>query len=68
MVLQKPARTAAAQTEFGLSRHLANSSIQQVTLVEISFHSGTEMGQAIGQVVAVVNWAKSRMSPGTLPL
>ncbi len=42
-------------------------SIQQIALVELSFHPGTEMGQAMGQVVAMANRAMSRRPPGTLP-
>ncbi|HEY2252409.1 MAG TPA: efflux RND transporter permease subunit [Planctomycetaceae bacterium] len=48
-------------------KEIKSRSIQQIALVEISFHPGTEMGQAMGQVVAMANRAMSRMPPGTLP-
>ncbi len=48
-------------------KEIKSRSIQQIALVEISFHPGTDMGQAMGQVVAMANRAMSRMPPGTLP-
>jgi multidrug efflux pump subunit AcrB len=48
-------------------KEVQSRSIQQVALVEISFFPGTDMGQAMGQVVAMANRAMSRMPPGTLP-
>ena len=48
-------------------KEIKSRNIQQISLVEISFHPGTEMGQAMGQVVAMANRAMSRMPPGTLP-
>jgi multidrug efflux pump subunit AcrB len=48
-------------------KEIESKSIQQVALVEISFFPGTDMGQAMGQVVAMANRAMSRMPPGTLP-
>src|SRR5262249_48982811 len=41
--------------------------IQQVALLKMSFYPGIDMGQAMGQVVAMANRAMSRMPPGTLP-
>ena len=46
---------------------IESRSIQQVALLELSFFPGTDMGQAMGQVVAMANRAMSRMPPGTLP-
>lgn len=48
-------------------QQIESSSIQQVALVELAFFPGTDMGQAMGQVVAMANRAMSRMPPGTLP-
>src|SRR5262245_42208660 len=48
-------------------QQIESKSIQQVALVELSFFPGTDMGQAMGQVVAMANRAMSRMPPGTLP-
>jgi multidrug efflux pump subunit AcrB len=42
-------------------------SIQQVTLCELSFFPGTDMGQAMAQVVAMSDRAMSWMPKGTLP-
>ena len=41
--------------------------IQQVCLCELSFFPGTDMGQAMGQVVAMSDRAMSWMPKGTLP-
>src|SRR5208282_3454355 len=41
--------------------------IQQVALVELSFFPGTDMGQAMAQVVAMSDRAMSWMPKGTLP-
>jgi len=41
--------------------------VQQVALCELSFFPGTDMGQAIAQVVAMSDRAMSRMPKGTLP-
>jgi multidrug efflux pump subunit AcrB len=41
--------------------------IQQVSLCELSFFPGTDMGQAMGQVVAMSDRAMSWMPKGTLP-
>ncbi|MSR31542.1 MAG: efflux RND transporter permease subunit [Gemmataceae bacterium] len=46
---------------------IESSSIQQVALLKIAFFPSTDMGQAMGQVVAMANRAMSRMPPGTLP-
>src|SRR5262249_41600517 len=41
--------------------------IQQVALCELSFYPGTDMGQAMAQVVAMSDRAMSWMPKGTLP-
>ena len=41
--------------------------IQQVSMCELSFFPGTDMGQAMGQVVAMSDRAMSWMPKGTLP-
>src|SRR5262245_10055587 len=41
--------------------------IQQVALCELSFENGTDMGQAMAQVVAMSDRAMSWMPKGTLP-
>ena len=41
--------------------------IQQVALCELSFFNGTDMGQAMAQVVAMSDRAMSWMPKGTLP-
>ncbi|MDG3004620.1 efflux RND transporter permease subunit [Paludisphaera mucosa] len=41
--------------------------IQQVSLCELSFYPGTDMGQAMAQVVAMSSRAMSWMPKGTLP-
>jgi multidrug efflux pump subunit AcrB len=48
-------------------QEVKSRSIQQVALLELSFFPGTDMGSAMGQVVAMANRAMSRMPPGTLP-
>ncbi len=48
-------------------KSIESRSIQQVSLLELSFVPSTDMGQAMGQVVAMANRAMSRMPPGTLP-
>jgi multidrug efflux pump subunit AcrB len=48
-------------------KEIKSRSIQQIALIEISFHPDIDMGQAMGQVVAMANRAVSRMPPGTLP-
>ncbi len=46
---------------------IESRSIQQVSLVKLSFFPGTDMGVAEAAVVAMANRAMSRMPPGTLP-
>ena len=46
---------------------IKSRNIQQVSLCELSFFPGTDMGQAMGQVVAMSDRAMSWMPKGTLP-
>ncbi len=46
---------------------IKSRNIQQVGLVELSFFHGTEMGQAMAQVVAMSDRAMAWMPPGSLP-
>lgn len=48
-------------------QQIESCSIQQVAFLELTFFPGTDMGQAMAQVVAMANRAMSRMPPGTLP-
>ncbi len=48
-------------------KEIKSRSIQNVSLVEMSFYPGTDMGPTTALVVAMSNRAISRMPPGTLP-
>src|SRR5262245_65882858 len=48
-------------------KDINSRNIQQVALCELSFYPGTDMGQAMAQVVAMSDRAMSWMPPGTLP-
>jgi multidrug efflux pump subunit AcrB len=48
-------------------KDIKSRNIQQVSLCELSFFPGTDMGQAMGQVVAMSDRAMSWMPKGTLP-
>ena len=48
-------------------KDIQSRNIQQVALCELSFFPGTDMGQAMAQVVAMSDRAMSWMPPGTLP-
>ncbi|MDR3622927.1 MAG: efflux RND transporter permease subunit [Paludisphaera borealis] len=48
-------------------RDINSRNIQQVSLVDLSFFPGTDMGQAMAQVVAMSDRAMSWMPKGTLP-
>jgi len=47
--------------------HIESQSIQGLGLLKLYFHPGTDMGQALSQVVALADRARSFMPPGTLP-
>jgi multidrug efflux pump subunit AcrB len=42
-------------------------SIQQIALIKLSFYPGTDMAQAMAEVVAQANRAQATMPPGVLP-
>ena len=47
--------------------HVESKSIQNVGLVKLSFHPGTDMSQALAQTIAYVDRARAFMPPGTVP-
>jgi multidrug efflux pump subunit AcrB len=47
--------------------HIQSQSIQGLGMLELFFHPGTDMAQAMAQVVALADRARSFMPPGTLP-
>ena len=47
--------------------HVESKSIQGASLMKLVFHPGTDMSQAMAQVVGYVNRARSFMPPGTVP-
>jgi multidrug efflux pump subunit AcrB len=46
--------------------HVESKSIQNVGLVKLFFHPGTDMSQALAQVIAYVDRSKAFMPPGTV--
>jgi multidrug efflux pump subunit AcrB len=48
-------------------QHVESKSIQSAALLELQFHPGTDMSQAMAETVAYVNRARAFMPPGTLP-
>jgi len=44
-----------------------SKSIQGQALIKLQFHPGTDMAQAMSEVVAGVNRSRSAMPPGTVP-
>jgi multidrug efflux pump subunit AcrB len=47
--------------------HVESKNIQGVAVIQLHFHPGTDMVQAIAEVVATVNRARAFMPPGTVP-
>jgi multidrug efflux pump subunit AcrB len=47
--------------------HVESKSIQGAALMKLVFHDGTDMSQAMAQVVGYVNRARSFMPPGAVP-
>jgi multidrug efflux pump subunit AcrB len=47
--------------------HVESKSIQGAALLKLQLHPGTDMAQAMSEVVAGVNRARSVMPPGTVP-
>ena len=47
--------------------HVESKSIQGAALMKLQFHPGTDMNQAMSEVVGYVNRARAFMPPGTVP-
>src|SRR5205814_4427325 len=47
--------------------HVESKSVQNMALVKLFFHPGTEMSQALAQTVAYVERSRAFMPPGTVP-
>ncbi len=47
--------------------HVESKNIQGVAIIKLYFHPGTEMGEAMAEVVAAVNRSRFMMPPGTVP-
>jgi multidrug efflux pump subunit AcrB len=47
--------------------HVESKSIQNVGLIKLTFHPGTDMAQALAQTIAYVDRARAFMPPGTVP-
>ena len=47
--------------------HVESKTIQGAALMKLSFHPGTDMSQAMAEVVGYVNRARAFMPPGTVP-
>ena len=47
--------------------HVESKSIQGAALMKLVFHPGTDMSQAMAQVVGYVNRARAFMPPGAVP-
>ncbi|MFM8271557.1 MAG: efflux RND transporter permease subunit, partial [Gemmata sp.] len=47
--------------------HVESRNITGMTLIKVYFHPGTDMGQAMGELVAAVNRSRFMMPPGTVP-
>ena len=47
--------------------HVESKNIQGAALMKLVFHPGTDMSQAMAQVVGYVNRARAFMPPGTVP-
>jgi multidrug efflux pump subunit AcrB len=48
-------------------KYVDSKSVQGVSLVKIEFHEGTNMSQAMAEVVGYVNRSRAFMPPGTVP-
>ncbi|HEV3302307.1 MAG TPA: efflux RND transporter permease subunit, partial [Planctomycetaceae bacterium] len=48
-------------------KEVESRSIQQIALIKLSFYPGTDMSQALAEVVAEANRAQASTPPGTLP-
>ena len=48
-------------------KSVESKSIQQIALIKLSFYPGTDMSQAMAEVVGQANRAQAFMPPGVLP-
>ncbi|MES1223427.1 MAG: efflux RND transporter permease subunit, partial [Bacteroidota bacterium] len=48
-------------------KYVESKSVQGVALIKLQFHEGTDMANAMAEVVSYANRARSFMPPGTLP-
>lgn len=48
-------------------KRVESRSIQGASLIKVEFHEGTEMSQAMAEVVGYVNRSRAFMPPGTVP-
>src|SRR5580658_8172391 len=48
-------------------KNVESKSIQQIALIKLTFYPGTDMSQAMAEVVAQANRAQASMPPGVLP-
>src|SRR5271168_2421408 len=48
-------------------QRVESRSIQQIAVIKLSFYPGTDMSQAMAEVVAQANRAQAAMPPGVLP-
>ncbi|HEY8916982.1 MAG TPA: efflux RND transporter permease subunit, partial [Chitinophaga sp.] len=48
-------------------KYVESKSIQGATIIKIEFNEGTDMSQAMGEVVGYVNRSRAFMPPGTVP-
>src|SRR5580704_611610 len=48
-------------------KSVESKSIQQIALIKLTFYPGTDMSQAMAEVVAQANRAQASMPPGVLP-
>src|SRR5258705_2702896 len=47
--------------------HVESKSIQNVGLIKLFFHPGTDMSQALAQTISYLETARAFMPPGTVP-
>src|SRR5437764_2861467 len=47
--------------------HVESKSIQGASIMKLQFHPGTDMSQALSEVISYVNRARAFMPPGTVP-
>src|SRR5262249_50863456 len=47
--------------------HVESKNVQGVSLMKLFFHPGTDMAQAMAEVVGYVNRSRAFMPPGTVP-